>query len=126
MELTVASSDLENVVQVPIFELKGPALRYALAVALDLSPKVIAPEYRTSWRILAAGDDRNFFRPDQDWEQCGRLIDKHFKPMSEAFWYDTRRICEAGDFKEEFCLSLLDFLNKENDHVGIPAFLLKE
>ncbi|MGG4591818.1 hypothetical protein ACLPJK_26525 [Pseudomonas aeruginosa] len=60
--------------QCRIQDLDGFELRLALAHVLGLSAEIHPPEYGTGWRIKLISD-REFWRPDTDWQHYGDLLE---------------------------------------------------
>ncbi|MNG16092.1 hypothetical protein D3C85_15240 [compost metagenome] len=61
-----------------VADLEGPSLRVMVAKALGYTYSVVRTEYGTGPRVLVEGH-REYFRPDCDWAQGGRLIDNHWR-----------------------------------------------
>lgn len=63
-------------------DLKGSALRHALAQAHGQPFEVYPPTYGSGYRMAIRGH-REFFRPESCWEQAGPIIDVHWQAITD-------------------------------------------
>lgn len=107
--------------------LAGPRLRHAVAAVLKKEFTVDKePTYGVGHRILIKGD-KEFFRPDVNWEQGGPLVDTHWRAITAWLietlgpnWRDNidgRR----GDILVWFMRGLVGSVC--GTHVGVPEWL---
>ena len=122
----------ERLIPIDTPRLKGPALRWAVAKALNKDGEL---DYEATssvgWRVRIKGDVL-YFQPDVDWNQIGPLMDQYYLLLHEWLYenLDGPDVCEqihehgAGGLKVWYLRALVGY--HYGKAVAVPEVLYND